>query len=511
MADLNELLKKLNSDEKLKKTFNRSGVYTDEPIIIPASRMNGYTPERITQMIRMAKTGEMRYYHSYRVFYLQGKAMEDFTDNYEYTGTFTCYYPTYTSMTITQLRGYFTWRTAVRRGEYPEVSLSFIFVYIYELICGIGVSSAEKGFDALVDISEKYSTVYPVLRHFIKKWLEDYVVYYGLGSEYADRVFDNIFDENALILTAPDEHTDAEIISAIKLISSYGVERSPFYKSFPEDMDRVLAGVYRRMCIHHLKKSKHSYPEMLFGEFREYEYELFRNAVFYDNRKYEDYQYSVSPARSFSCVNGRWECRSFFSTAGCRQKLGDLCKTVDSVMRERYGSCRPIMKNIDTKYVLAIINEEIDALLAEKKKAEESKVTIDVTKLGGIRSAADITRDRLMTESEMEETVSAVIDPQFCQEEESLSESGKHPADDCAQDAVPCGLSEAEYEYMKVMLYGGDKAAAVKKSGVPLSVLIDNINEKMFDSFGDTVLDFYADEPEFIEDYIEELKGMIKP
>ena len=37
---------------------------------------------------------------------------------------------------------------------------------------------------------------------------------------------------------------------------------------------------------------------------------------------------------------------------------------------------------------------------------------------------------------------------------------------------------------------------------------IDEINERLFDDFGDTVIIFDGDTPEIIEDYKEELKGM---
>ena len=41
-----------------------------------------------------------------------------------------------------------------------------------------------------------------------------------------------------------------------------------------------------------------------------------------------------------------------------------------------------------------------------------------------------------------------------------------------------------------------------------LSVLVDGINEKLYDSFMDSVLD---DSPALIEDYIDDLKEMVKP
>ena len=48
----------------------------------------------------------------------------------------------------------------------------------------------------------------------------------------------------------------------------------------------------------------------------------------------------------------------------------------------------------------------------------------------------------------------------------------------------------------------------MQAEGFLLSVLVDSINEKLYDTFLDSVLD---DTPELIEDYIEDLKEMVRP
>ena len=58
------------------------------------------------------------------------------------------------------------------------------------------------------------------------------------------------------------------------------------------------------------------------------------------------------------------------------------------------------------------------------------------------------------------------------------------------------------------MLNGADPEKASRDSGIMLTVAIDEINERLFDDFGDTVIIFDGDTPEIIEDYKEELKGM---
>ena len=48
-------------------------------------------------------------------------------------------------------------------------------------------------------------------------------------------------------------------------------------------------------------------------------------------------------------------------------------------------------------------------------------------------------------------------------------------------------------------------------AGVMLSVVAEGVNEALFPRFADTVILFEGDAPLLIEDYIEELKGMIAP
>lgn len=503
-----KLIELINSDETLKKSFNK--VYTDEPIIMTASKMKSYTPPEISEMIKLSKTPDARFRPMNWLFYRQGKFMESFTDSFDFSGDLICYFPTYSVFSVSQLRGYFSWRTKVRNEDYADAPLSFIFMYIYELLCNIGVSSEEKGFEKLIAVREHYSDVYPNIRHKLKTWLPDYAVYYNLDKSYLERVYNVASDRAAETLLEYEKYSDNDIGEAVITLSSYNAERSLLYKNYPEDMKKVIAGVFRRLCEHHAKKSKKSYPESLFGTVDEYDYNMFSSAIFYDHRKYDDFEYELSSICRFSCKNGRWRCRKYYSASSCCQKLGELVRAIDCFMRAKYEFGKPIKHEISTKYVITIIEEEIDKLVLLKKKAEERLVRIDVSKLSGIRAAADITRDRLMTESEMaEETVSELSD---VTEAMHLPVSAKEPdgvqteGNDCGD---VCGLDENEYLFLHGLLYGGDIAACVKKCGVPLSVLCDGINEKLFDMFGDTVIDFDGDTPVPIEDYIDELKGII--
>ncbi|MDE6281075.1 MAG: hypothetical protein K2M15_04695, partial [Oscillospiraceae bacterium] len=87
------------------------------------------------------------------------------------------------------------------------------------------------------------------------------------------------------------------------------------------------------------------------------------------------------------------------------------------------------------------------------------------------------------------------------------------PQVESAPAAPPVGqggdtpLSPPEYRLLQCLLYGGD-TGWVQGEGHLLSVLVDGVNEKLYDTFLDTVID---DGPQLIEDYIDDLKEMVHP
>ena len=146
MSDVKDILDSVLHDEKLlgSRAF-RDKVYTDQPIIKRASQIKTpETPQKIKDMKALAYTPEAYWKTSAWLFYTQGKFMEDYTDVYEYTTDFVRYYPTYRDLDTDQLRGYFSWRSRLRRGEYQPAPIPFVYMRAYELINGIGAESPQE-------------------------------------------------------------------------------------------------------------------------------------------------------------------------------------------------------------------------------------------------------------------------------------------------------------------------------------------------------------------------------
>ncbi|MCI7766458.1 MAG: TerB N-terminal domain-containing protein [Oscillospiraceae bacterium] len=502
MSESKKIIELILSDEKLKnsKSFS-SAVYKDEPILKTASQMNSYVPPRIIELQQNIRNAALHSLSAGKTFYEQARLMEDYEDDYDYSGDFFCYYPTYRSMNTKQMRGYFSWRTRVRRGDIRKTSLSFAFVYVYELLHLVGVSDAQEGFDRLSEFGRVYGELDPQITPYIRRWLRDLAVYYDLDKELFCSVFDTSADEALITLMDHKNISDEDMFGAVKVLSSYNIVNSKLYKICPEDCKKVICAVYRTLCEYSEKRRKKSLFESYFGNPVSCPYEMFGTAVFYDRLCRKSFTYAVNDVHKYECVNGRWSCVRFHTIDRKSKKLGRLIKTIDSMMRKRLGISPKIDQPIETKLTTQMIGREIDAFLEEKKRNTPKKIDIDLSKLNGIRQAADITRDKLITESETEEHT-AEMTPAV---NEEIIEAAP---DNSSETELP--LDENEYELLRCLLYGISIDILRSKRGVMLSVLADSINEKLFDMFGDTVIAFEDDSPVIIEDYADELKGIVK-
>ena len=425
------------------------------------------------------------------IFIKQGKLLAGYEDDYVYDRRVTHYFPTYQSLTNPELRGYFSWRTKLRRGNLQKTSLTYAFLYIYELLNQIGVTDPMDGYRKLTEFRDAYGALDDGILPYLNLWLMDYVVYYNLDAGLLADDPQVRFNRGIAVLDSIQSRGDEEVIRAVKQLSPKWLERSKFYREYREDCDTVIVRVLRRMSAHYNARCKKTMVEQYFGSFSQYRVILFDAAVFHERQVEGSRQYKVDENYIYRCRNGLWSVQKYNCLPHSNGKLGDVLKAIDGVMRECYGYGRPIQYKLDTKWILKIIWEEARNLLAEKKAAEEKKITIDYSRLARIRSDAAVTRDRLMVEEEAEEEAPPAQTPAPAEEPEDTS------------------LTRDEYRLLQSLLYGRDYGW-VRSSGLMLSVLVDGINDKLYDTFSDSVL-LGDDPPELIEDYIADLKEMIHP
>lgn len=535
MPDIDKILEQLLSDPRLRegRAFASSRTYGDEPIIRRGSQMHGFVPEPIKQLREMQVTPQGRTWSEARLFFEQAKLLEDFEDHAPFVGQFISYYPTYRSMNDRQLRGYFTWRGNVRRGQIEDVSTSFAYVYIYELLMGIGAEPGAKAFEAL-------ETFYRAYRAFdqasmdrnVRPWLVDYVVDHGLDPKLAEPYTDAAHDkaisllegiDRTAVLSAPPKgsrrapldfgtlgEAAAKLADAVDALSTYRLKDSRLYKENPNDLAVVLLAVFIRLSRHYARTHNQGLVETLFGTRFPLRHLMYASAIHYEPAPHPDCVFELSATRRYLCKNGSWACDGYHDGGAKSAKLGDLARAVDRQLRAAIDFPAQLKDRAEPKYLVKMIDAEVADYLAYKEAHRPVVVDIDFSKLAQIRAAASVTQEALLVDEEREDAPQAegleaavFAEPPASAEPEPATSPA--PSGDDQQNARndAFGLTEDERALVEALL-AGRPAPGAKTSA---DLLVDAINGKLFDLVGDTVVEFGAgDAPELIEDYADDVR-----
>lgn len=565
-----ELIDRIMASERLQGSSHFSErVYASEPILTTGRQMANYLPDRYREMKAISRwetnsNGSGRWLSEAELFYRQGTFMADFEDDCPYPGTFNSYFPTYNAMSDRQLRGYFTWRAAVRQGDVQESCLSFAYVYLYELICGIGVTDPMDGFQKFESFWRAYRVFSPKIDRYARTWLQDYVVYHGLSPQLLEPYKTLSFDRALVALTRAEELACARLANpqkgrrkkgssalplpgdpvaeqrlfdALDALSTYHLAGSRLYKSKPEALRHVCCAVFVRMSEYYHKQRKYSLTESLFGGQFELAYTMFGSAVFFEPERHPDADYELDEIHRYRCRNGAWSCERYQGNRSRNAKLGQAMRAADRILREELGFDRPLKEQGKLpKYLQGLIEEEVAAWLAWSAAHAPVRVEIDLSQLANIRRAAASTRESLLIDEEREGKGALLdaADGDICDGESDdvthvdraapeplpMAAAAASPVDPISQPAATAaaghthqtaGLGPSEVGYLRALLEKDQAEAAkiAKEKYGSEDMLVDTINEALFDLVGDTVIEYGPDGPELIEDYREDVEGFL--
>ena len=579
--DVKMLIERIMAEARTHQSARFSNeVYADEPILKTGRQMQNFLPDQYRKMREISrwqddpKGGAGRWLSEAELFYRQGLLMADFEDDCPYNGTFKSYFPTYNAMSDRQLRGYFTWRAQVRRGNIEETSTSFAFLYLYELICGIGVDDPLDGFDKIKAFWDAYRTFEPGIDRFARVWLQDYAVFHGLDPKLL-RDSKTVMFDNALIelrraardlapaqapsgQTAkrrktseptlplpPDETREERLMAAINALSTYNLNNSRLDRGHHRDLRHVACAVYVRMARYYDTHRKTGIVASLFGEETAMPYTMFASAVFFAPERHEDCEYRLDPIHIYRCQNGFWECMRIHGSRQKSSKLGEMMRACDQRLRLALDPAHPLKEEKVPKYLAKIIDDEIVAWLSWDAAHQPVKIDIDLSQLGHIRSAAAQTREALLIDEEREDGALADVEATYFEQPGAEPAPGTiagpvattmqqdaadeptisteqfgvvapllapvpTPATVMPADTAPA-LDPTAGAYLRALLEqnAAQAASAVAQSGKSEDMLVDSINEALFDLVGDTVVEFGAAGPQIIEDYEADVRGYL--
>lgn len=579
--DIKMLIERIMAEARTHQSARFSNeVYADEPILKTGRQMQNFLPDQYRKMREISrwqedpKGGAGRWLSEAELFYRQGLLMADFEDDCPYNGTFKSYFPTYNAMSDRQLRGYFTWRTQVRRGTVEETSTSFAFLYLYELICGIGVDDPLDGFNKIKAFWDAYRAFEPGIDRFARVWLQDYAVFHRLDPKLL-RDSKTVMFDNALIELRraardlapaptppdlaparrktseptlplpPDEAGEERLMTAINALSTYNLNNSRLDRSHHRDLRHVACAVYVRMARYYDTHRKTGIVASLFGEETAMPYTMFASAVFFAPERHEDCEYRLDPIHIYRCQNGFWECMRIHGSRQKSSKLGEMMRACDQRLRLALDPTHPLKEEKVPKYLAKIIDDEIVAWLSWDAAHQPVKIDIDLSQLGHIRSAAAQTREALLIDEEREDDVPMEAEATLVEQPntESAPSMTAGPGEMATRQdepdeptvsteefgvvapllvSMPAPVTPASAEaanklapaadaFLRALLERNTAQAtlAVAQSGKSEDMLVDTINEALFDLVGDTVIEFGAAGPHIIEDYEADVRGYL--
>ena len=500
-------------------------------------------PPRILEMMELYEYGSSSFESKCRNFYIQGKFMEDYEDYASWSGEYKRYFTTYHDLNLNLLRGYFAWRTFVRRGEFRRITASLAYMYLYELLNGIGTDSPEDALTKMEEFEKGFLDAGfgdEFMRENLRKWKMEFAVLHGASADYVLPVLDRTMlerDESLVKLRRPQDFDDREIFAALSALSGDKTEKSSAILREPVRARHLFAEVWRYMAEHYDDEGWDIFTAC-FGKLGEHPWHPLANAVYYAEQEHEDTEYALNECRKYICRSGAWYEVRYDHLFFDKYRIHAVMHEADRQIR-RYLKTGHYLRAKEgeawiSPYVEAVIREDREAAI----EAAKPRISIDLSGLDRIRRDAMLTRDSLLTEEERREQggegevlvpadngrpqlplqLSAITQPEPPQS--PIPETDKNTAGnrsktpvrnsaECVTIKVPA-LDEAHAGILLRVMRGESAADLIRLHHLMASVVTDTINEALFDEIGDNVLECEDDRITLVEDYREDLATLLE-
>ncbi|MGP1431461.1 MAG: TerB N-terminal domain-containing protein [Treponema sp.] len=517
-------------------------------------------PEQIRRMAKMYQPGDGSFRQELKNFYVQGKFMEDYEDSVPWNGEIHEYWQTYQKCTLAQLRGYFTWRTELRKGNYQKHCNAFALMYFSELVNGIGTASAEDSFAKIQEFEKNYinaglSSKY--MQYNIRQWMFDFAVINGFSPEivyqYADREMLEL-DAKTEILRKPEQYSDQEVFDALCFFNGKKIDASIVIQKDKEAGISLFAAVWRQASAQYRQGNKNLFGFCFGRKYAQYWYPL-NNTLYYSRENEKTVSYELNSCRKYSCTKGRWYEHSYRKWYDGHRHIQELIHEADRRFRLYLKTGRPLKEQKDEAWAVPYIEAVIEADKQARLEAARPKITIDFSGLDKIRQDALETQGSLLTEEDTHGTAEiaakhTAIIPSVQKERTKISRKSTEVSAACTSSTVdksgkpilcpdaalptasiPAGLSilsgaaktspaaamiseslpldSSQIELLRMLLRGEPVQNLITaQHGMP-SVIADSINEALFDRIGDTVVECNGETITLVEDYRDEVIGIV--
>ena len=448
-----------------------------------------------------------------KVFYLQAKFMEDFEDDYELQIPFSAYFPNYNMMSYHQLRTYFSWRTKIRQGEIKPLSLSYGFLYVYELLNNIKVKNSAEGLDKLLSFWQAYREFDSSMDKYLSRWLKDYHIYYPQTQRFSDFIERNNLEKYYTLPVSYERFFDL-----FSFVSRYDIKNSVFYKA---GYDKNLIDCFD-FVLEKLQKACGAKGISLFTViFRPDKGAViwypFKDALFYEEFNQRDHSIVVNEKEVYYSYRKRWYFSSRITSSAGKSLITYLLRKTEAILRVKMNykkalKCDVFSVDFGIKEQLSLKDEELEGLIEAAvldylKDLRKVVVDVDSHALAKIRAEALLTQEKLLVDEQSADINNTGLVNKL-KEDQEVSLTGELPILKEDPFLLFCqALSDKEIQAIKCLLNNQKLKDFADSHKLMLEVLIEAINEKACEFINDNLI---GDDQKIYAEYQEELKGISK-
>ena len=506
-------------------------------------------------------------------FLSAARAMEDYEDDCPFAGTVPLYQPEYRDLTPNELRGYFTWRAALRRGEVSPHCDAFVYLYLSELMLGVGAANAAEALDCMDAFASSYFSAghgSEALQRNFKNWRFEYAV---LNRVDAARVwaYENPalrhWDEALTVLREPEKQSDEVVFAALAEFGGKKLTEARSVKGLGDKAAFYYAAIWR--------SSASLLFAACFGNLRMREWKPFSDAprlkAVCENVG-QGFSYQLNELRSFAATGNGFTEYCYLRQQFDSKRFFAFLKEADTALRVRFlrgkaSKTASAAQDIALQEAFARAFASCEATEAAQKLAA---VPVRRERLADIRAAAEITTAALLTEAETgaereelrrrdaqklpakEDSSLAELtngadckqaDGAFVQVEAAECSEAAERRKLCANDVSRRGESAAcaeaaesssrgagkqreteqtdkagrtemldalERRCLAALLRGESVRAELRAAHCLTSLFAERVNEKLYERFQDICLEAEGEELFLVPDYREELETLLR-
>lgn len=529
---------------------------------LPASFLDPSVPKPIRDMLALYHHGTGSQQERAQNFVTQAKFMEYYTDDVPWQSNFKRFLPTYHDLNVTQLRGYFSWRTRIRKGEAVRAPLSFAYLYVYELLNGVGAASAEEVLEKIkvaASLCKEADMADAQFDANISNWLLCFAVLHNVPAERAQQYVDSAIlnnDKALITLQNPEQYSDADVCAALKFFASEQFHTSPTFTKNEEESRRLFAAIWR-FANENYSEADSTLFTRIFDKAQEYMWYPLHNAMYVEESSRENTTYQLTACRSFTYTDGTWK-QSKFNKLYFRLKvLHQLLHEADRQVRSKVKSGHYLRFKADEAWARELVEGAFAHLDQVQREASRVRVQLDVRHLNAIRADAASTRESLLTEEEKGEPTKSTFTQERLTTKElfiaektrvaeepsavektldtakrlanpnqhvpvyadtrghSTAEHGKQASEQnkqaTKQSKQTSNRSESyETTVLRMLTQGKSVSGYLREHHLMASVVADAINETYYDEIGDSIVEYDGSELTLVEDYVEDVTQLIQ-